>query len=360
MAEYSKLARGSFSPNQNGPISQTINLPFTPQKIEVWNTTQWGSVTSGNIFYSYWDASMTPGTCVNNRWNNTGTSPSTVYMTSNAVSTEGISLINNSSNLMFGPTQQVVSMTAANPPVVTVMNHGYMTGNVVVFEGLYQTTSTGMPQICTIPFVIQVIDANTFSIPWNAAQSNYTALTGSPANASVKQVLNPIEYFPGLGFISSMTFANNLLTIVLTTYTTCSVGQLVSFRIPPIWGTVQLNSGYYGVPIYGTVTMINSNQIFVSTPTALLSAFNSNIPIAAIHGLSYAQLVAVGDVNSGGGQAIQPVLQIPTINGPTIFGAFVNNTASGFILGINTCLNTCHSRDNISWEAKLYDYTQDI
>ena len=67
-------------------------------------------------------------------------------------------------------------------------------------------------------------------------------------------------------------------------------------------------------------------------------------------GQSFPQVVAVGDVNSGGvaysGGALYPsplVNGVSTINGPAISGAFVNNTSQGFIVGVGAAVSDASS-----------------
>jgi hypothetical protein len=355
MAEYSKLARGSFTYSGAAGTPQIINLPFVPQKVEAWDYTSWGNPTAGVNYYTYWDSSLGQGKGLNSIWESTGTSPATPYQTSALQSTACVSTFYTGPGVVFGPQQQVVSITKAAPTVVTVNNHGYSNGDVVTFEGLKQS-GVGMPQITTLPFTVLNVTTNTFEINWNTVQSNYTAITGSPANSFVKKIINPENYYPGVNFINAMILGSNTV-IGLTKYPDYSIGQLVGFRIPAIWGTTQLNSGQNpdlpGFVIYGTVTGIYGNDIVVNIDSTNFTPFNSNIPFNAVSGLSYAQVVAVGDQNNG---SVYPM----TGGSPTIPGAFVNNTSKGFVLGTNSLLSTASSGDKILWEAKYYDYVQDM
>ena len=83
-------------------------------------------------------------------------------------------------------------------------------------------------------------------------------------------------------------------------------------------------------------------------------------------------MLAVGDVNSGGwpytGGALYPSPSFPTssggvstINGPAIQGAFVNNTAQGFVIGAGSGATDASSHlsgttaDFVVWEAAIPD-----
>ena len=354
MAEYSKIAGGYFYYGSGSSgVEKVINLPFYPQSIQIWNNNIMANPVSGANFYTEWDPSWGQGNCLNGLY-------TSALAWSNAASFGGgVTVFNASSGVIFGSPQQIVSIPAANVPAITVTNHGYSVGDVVVFEGLYQTSNTGMIQICGIPFVITAATMNTFNILWNCSLSNYTALSGSPAGAVVKKIINPDQYFPGISFINNITLGTTT-SVEITTIPNVVVGQTVSFRIPPQWGTTQLNSGQNpnipGFAIYGSVLSISNNNININVDSTNFTAFNTNIPFAATPGLSFPQVVGVGDNNTGGGQPVNN--GIPSVNGPSISGAFVNNTKYGFIMGPKTLLQSATTGNTIRWEATAYDYYQ--
>ncbi len=371
MAEYSRFARGKFTSTGG---AQIINLPFQPDFVSMINYTVADSAaTSQNVAAAQWDVGMGQGFAVQQGYNAT---PALIYDTVHA---NGISTFAAGQLLQFGPTLAISGITKASAAVVTTTtNHGLTSGDVVVFQGLFQSSTTGMPQIAGLPFTVTVTGATTFSIPWNTNQSNYTALSGSPAGATVKKVLYPYLYFPGQTFISAIT-TGTTTTIDTTDAHNFVVGQEVAFRIPSQWGTVQLNSLPNtltpGAPVYGYVIAVTDyNTVVVNIDSSAYTAFNSNQTVAATPGLSYAQIVAVGDVNTGGvqisaGSQLYPPPQfspigttlVNTINGPAIKGAYVNNTSQGFIIGVGagsvlTTSTLVGAAGNvIYWEAKLHD-----
>jgi hypothetical protein len=216
-------------------------------------------------------------------------------------------------------------------------------------QGLKQSATTGMQQIAGIPFTITAVTANTFTLNWDTSGSNYTALSGSPSGAVVMKVLYPFLYVPGDNVVSFVT-TGTTTTVSTTMYHNFEVGQEIAFRITNPWGTTQLNSLpnllIPGSPIYGYVTSVTDNWTFVcSINSTGFTAFNVNQPFVNYPGEQFPQVVAVGDVNTGGitifaGSQLYPAPRFPTstnrvstINGPAIRGAFVNNTAQGFIIG---------------------------
>lgn len=369
MAEYSRLAKGSFT---SAGVAKYINLPFQPDAVEMWNYTAGATPANNGVPYAYWDVQMGQGFALANYFN------ATPVLSMGAVTSAGISSFAAGQLLQFGPRQQIVGATAANPIVVNVTAHGYAVGDTIVLEGLYQSATTGMPQIAGIAFTISAVgDADHFTIKWNGSTSNYTALSGSPAGSYVRKVLYPFLYVPGDNVVSALTLASST-TVVTTAYHNFVVGQEVAFRMPSQWGTVELNSlpniVIPGQPIYGVVTSVTDNWTFVvNINSAAYTAYTANVAVSAVNGLTFPQVVAVGDFNTGGtlisaGSPLYPSPEFPTsssrvatINGPAIRGAFVNNTSQGFVIGAGslTGLSSTHlvgaTSDVIYWRAYLSD-----
>lgn len=344
MTEYSKSAHGTFT---STAAAKPIYLPFQPNLVKVWNYSSFATPAQNGVPLGVWDSNMGQGFAMIQAFN------ATPVLTTDVITSNGISTFGAGLDFQYGSQIQISGITKANPAVVTTASaHGYSSGDVVIFQGLYQSSTTGMPQICGIPFTITVTGATTFTIPWNTNQSNYTALSGSPTGAFVKKLLYPFLYAPGACVISAIT------TGTTTTIDTASahnfvVGQEVAFRIPSSYGTTQLNSlpntSIPGSPIYGIVQSVTDyNTFVVNINSTGYTAFNSNQTVASVFGLSFPMVVAVGDYNSGGpqfsGGNLYPSLytvpigttQVPSINGPGILGAFFNNTRQGFVIGAGT------------------------
>ena len=296
MTEYSKIAKVTFT---STGATKAINLPFQPNLIRLFNYTAAVTPATHGVPFAYWDSTMGQGTAVEQVFN------ATPVLTTDVVTANGFSTFAAGLSLQFGPKQQIIGATAANPIVFNVTAHGYAVGDIVQFEGLYQSPTTGMSQIAGMNFVVSAVgDANHFSIVWPGAGSNYTALSGSPVGAFVRKVLYPFLYAPGVSFIEAIT-TGATTTVVTTTPHNLVVGSEVAFRIPTSWGTVQLNSLpdvlIPGSPIYGyVISVTNSTTFVVNINSTGYTAFNTNQTIASVPGLSFPQVLAVGDVNTGG------------------------------------------------------------
>ncbi len=384
MAEYSRLAKGSFVATGT---SGFVNLPFTPDYVELWNYTNIKTAALNSVTRAWWDSNLidtTSSTIPTMLQLYGAATTSTVNdVILNGATTPGINAFKAGQMLQYGPSQQIVSATAANPPVFTVTGHGYKVGDTVLLKGLYQSASTGMAQMAGMMFtIITVGSANTFTVSWDASGTNYTALSASPVGSTVQKVLYPFIYVPQDNYIS-------LITLGATTQVTTTmdhnfeVGQQIAFRIPQAYGTVELNSLpnllIPGSPAYGYVISVASNRTFTcNINSSAYTAFNSNQPLTptnTIPGLSFPQVVAVGDVNTGGqdisaGSQLYPSPKFPTfsnrvetINGPAIKGAFVNNTSQGFSIGsgiaaANGTATIMATGNIIYYHAYLHDYAR--
>jgi len=370
MAEYSRMAKGKFT---STGAAQVVNLPFKPDYIEIINYSAVATPANHGVPFAKWDANMGQGFAVEEVFN------ATPVLTTDIVSSNGFSTFSAGQLLQFGPAKQVVASTKGTTTSFQVTSHGYAVGDVVLFEGLFQSSTTGMPQMNGIPFtVITVTDANNFIVNWNSNNASYTNLSASPASAKVKKILYPYLYFPGASVISAITLGSTT-TIDTASAHNFVVGQEVAFHIPSQWGTVELNSLPNiltpGAPVYGYVIAVTDfNTVVVNIDSSAYTAFTTNIAVASVPGLSFPQIAAVGDVNTGGvqissGSALYPspqfmpisTTQFSTINGPAVLGSFVNNTSQGFIVGAGAGTNDSSSvlvganGNVIYWRAMLHD-----
>jgi len=387
MTEYSRMAKGRFTSTGEWQI---INLPFQPDYVEMVNVTAATTPAQNGVPFATWDANDGQGTAIANYFN------ATPVLSSGAVTSGGISTFSAGLLFQFGATYQHTgstdfSITKASPAVVTTTSaHGLKSGDVVIFQDLYQTSTTGMPQIDGIPFTVTVTSSTQFSIPWNTNQSNYTAFDSSTSTNNVgsfKQVLYPYLYAPGVSIITGIT-TGTTTTIDTTDAHNFVVGQEVAIRMPTVagitpaaWGDSRYNSlpnsTIPGSPIYAYVIAVTDyNTVVLNINSTGYTAYNSNIPVANVSGLQYPQIVAVGDVNTGGvqissGSALYPppfirpigTTTVNTINGPAIQGAFFNNTSQGFIIGSGALTGLASTvlvgavGNVIRWRAFLHDMT---
>ena len=380
MTEYSRMMQGSFT---STGFSQIINLPFQPDYVSFVNLSVMASPAADRVINAVWQSPpMAQGTAAATIYNG-----GTVMVTDSVVS-NGISTFAAGALLQYGPVVKHggspvsdFAISTANPAVVTTTgNHGLSSGDVIIFQNLSQTAVTGMAQIAGIPFTVAVLSPTTFNIDWDTSGTNYTAFNTATSTGNVgsyKKVLYPYLYEPGVNNIGFLAFGATTL-VTTTTAHNFVAGQEVAFRIPQAYGTVELNSLPNGLipgsPKYGFVTaVVDAFNFVVNINSVGFTPFNVNQPFTSMIGQTFAQVLAVGDVNTGGwpfiGGDLYPSPQIftyngvsaPTINGPAIQGAFINNTSQGFIIGNGTCVTDTSAvlvgaaGNVIAWQAQLHD-----
>lgn len=213
MAEYSRMAKGSYTVTTgtlgvSAPSAKIINLPFKPDFVELINLTQAVTPTTHGIPFAYYDAAATPVVVSSKNYDTIVQvfNATPVLTTDSVLQGTGISVFSAGQLLQYGPLQghnqgaiTDFSITAASPAVVTATGHGLTTGNVIIFENLYQTATTGMQQMAGIPLTVTVVNANSFSVNWNASGSNYTVFNTATSTGNVgtyKLVLYPYLYAP--------------------------------------------------------------------------------------------------------------------------------------------------------------------
>ncbi len=399
MTEYSRMAKGNYTVSggtigTTAPNVKVIQLPFKPDFVELINYTAASVMTDDAVPFAWWDASVPPLTISSVNYDTViERSTGSALVTDMVQVGGGISVFSAGQALQFGPIYKhnsvasadfSIALSGAGGPttVTTATDHNLSSGDVIVFEGLYQTSTTGMPQLNGVWFTVTVLTPTTFTIPWDTSNATfYTAFNSNTSTGNVglwRKVLYPYLYFPGVATISGITLGNTT-TIDTTDAHNFVVGQEVAFRIPPAWGTVELNSLPNnltpGAPAYGYVIAVTDyNTVVVNINSSNYTAFNVNQTVASVPGLSYPEIVAVGDVNTGGvqissGSQLYPppyyspigTVRVNTINGPAIQGAFVNNTSQGFVIGNfgarndSTAFVGGSDGDIMEWRAYLHD-----
>lgn len=382
MAEYSRLASGQVI-STGGPTP--VICPFVPNYIEISNATRLSGTNSG-VSKAWWETDMGQGAAfLTTTTNATSDLSAFIDATGGANSTSGFTMgtgfqtIQAGISLQYGPTTLLGGsggIAKTSPTVLTVTTtaaHGLVAGNWVVFQNLYETSSTGMQQIAGIPFeVLTSGSTTTFTIGWVGNSANLTAITAGGLNgkASFKQILYPVLYAPGVAFPWSISTSGNVTTIITTAPHNFQVGQEIAFRIPAVYGSIELNSLpdvlIPGSPKYYYVASVVSDVEFTVNNLPAYTAFTvANTAFTSFPGEQFAQVLAVGDVNSGGypytGGALYPSptvyngfsrTAVSTINGPAIQGAYINATFQGFIIGSAIAGS---AEDVIFWRAYLHD-----
>lgn len=336
MTEYNKISEGYFT---STGVAKTIQLPYLPNSFEVWNVTAMGTPTQNEIIRAISWQDATAGTASVEYFN------ATPVLTTTTLASGGITFID-AGTYQYGPTLTITGITAASPAVVTTStNHNLVTGDAVWIYG-----TTGMLQIAGAAYTITRLSATTFSIAVSAAGF------AAPATAGFcKKILYPDLYTP---FGSNITAITTGATTVITTALNHGfvVGQEVFFVIPQVsttaWGTTQLDTLAYNtanaVPQQAYVTAVTANTITVNVNSSAFTAFAFPTSAQAALGMTFPQVLAVGDQNFGSTGNVPPIAQ----SSLTIPGAWYANTFKGVTIGLGNGTQVLHATsDVVRWRA---------
>ncbi len=361
MTEYSKILRGTFTSNGNAKF---LSLPMVPDTIEIWNKTEWNSAVDDTVFQAIGFAEDAAGTadCL---IKTAAEAVGAIQITSG-----GFSFIS-AGTYQYGPTFTISGIVAATGIATTTAPHGFAVGDAVLLYG-----TLGMLQIAgTMTTVTAVTSPTTFTIG-NIPTAGFAAAATA---GFVKKVLYPDLYVP---FGTNITAVSTGATTTITTSVNHSfvIGQEVFFVIPstsfvnttPVWGTTQLDSQFVvqstGIPQQAYVTAIPAaNQITVNVNSTGFGTFTYPTSAQAALGITFPQVLAIGDQNSGG-TLVPPLPPQPSgtpiagtlyPNAITIPGAYLPNTRQGVIVGLGTVDAVMHTTsDVIAWRAIFPDAVQ--
>jgi hypothetical protein len=342
MSEYNKISEGYFT---STGVAKFLNLPFVPDQIEIWNKTKWATNTNNLVKYATGFSEDAAGTAY------AIISDGSAHDNNATLVAGGFTFIS-AGTYQYGPTITISGITQAASAVVTTSSpHGLATGDSVLIYG-----TTGMLQISPAAYTVTVLSTTTFSIPVNSSGFAAAATAGF-----MKQILYPDLYVP-YGTVITAISTGTTTTITTALNHGFVVGQEVFFVIPTVsttaWGTTQLDTLAYNtanaVPQQAYVTSVPAaNQIVVNVNSTGYTAFAYPTSAQAALGMTFPQVVAIGDQNSGisGSSAIPPVT--PPI---TIPGAYYANTRQGVIIGTGNGTQIMHqTNDVVRWRAIFPD-----
>jgi hypothetical protein len=331
MTEYNKISDVTFT---STGVAKYIKLPYLPDSVEMWNKTASALNTNHLVASAIGWAAENSGVAYTQTSN--GTANTNVKITAG-----GFSFVT-AGTYQYGPTLTISGIVAATGVVTTTTPHNLAVGDAVQIYG-----TTGMLQIAgTATTVTAVPSTTTFTlgnIPTAGFAANATA-------GFAKKILYPDLYKPYGTIVTGVTAAN---PCVITTSLNHSfvVGQEVFFVMPQtaftgVWGMGGLDSAAVvnatGIPQQAYVTAITSNTITINIDSSGFAAFTYPTSAQAALGITFPQVFAIGDQNSGQSSVVQPLT--PPI---TIPGAFYANTSQGVIVGIGDGTTLMHQTGDV-------------
>jgi hypothetical protein len=333
MAEYSKIIRGNFT---STGANKFISLPMVPDTIEIWNKTEYASGTNHNAISAIGFADDPKGSGL-----------ATAYNVSNELvgvaMTSGAFTFVSAGDYNYGPVFTITAINHTTGVVTTSAPHGYSVGDTVLIYA-----NVVMKQIGGELFTITAVGSTTtFTI-------NIGGLVGAvdETGALVKQLFYPDLYIPfGCPIVSITQAAQAVITTSVNH--AFVVGQEVAFVIPSQWGMTQLDSKAYifanNRPLVAIVVAVTARSITVNVNTTAFTAFAIPSAATAALGMSFAQVLPIGDQNFGGTvDAFGFPAYLGVKNGVIgIPGAFTGNTRQGVIVGTGDGTTVLHTTSDV-------------
>ena len=344
MAQYSKILRGTFT---STGANKALYLPMKPDMIEIWNKTKYATTTNNTGVSAIGFAEDNDGTGYVTASNGTA-------WLGKIVTSGGFTFFS-AGSFTFGPATTAVAGTPvsqAAAAVVTSASHGLQTGDAVLITG-----TTGMLQIAGVVYTITRIDANSFSIPVDSS-----GFAAAATSVTWKKLLYPDLYIPQSCVVTAVTKASSAVVTTATNHNFV-VGQEVAFVVPSDWGMVQLDSSTYlqtsnGIPQQAYVTAVTANTVTVNVNSTGFTTFAYPTSAVAALGVTPAQIIAIGDQNTG--WQLNSSGQVPYLgvkNGVIgIPGAYAANTRQGVVVGTGDGTTIIHANnDVVAWRATFPD-----
>jgi hypothetical protein len=253
-----------------------LQLPTDVNFFQIWNYTDYGS-------------SANPGIVKRASWFNT--MPNDYYLgtknTDGAATDEsvlgtsgGFRWLESQPNNLEAAGNAITAITAATPPVVSKVAHGYQVGDTVQL-----TATTGMLQIAGYEATVTVRDsANAFSIGYIPGAGFAAAATAGVA----RRISTPPMFAPRRRYITAITQATSAVVTLSVTHG-YQVGEKVRFNVSSDWDMTEIDG------LLGEITAISTanNTITVDIDSSAFTAFawpaSGDTPFTPAH------VVPVGD-----------------------------------------------------------------
>lgn len=332
------ISQGTFT---QGSTATNIRLPIVSDvdRFSVYNITKMaaGQTTAVGVQY-YWQRGFPQGAMIRySKSNAANATDLTQYVTS-----AGFNLINTvdqAPGVLNNGGAAITAISVANPPVVTSVGSNLTAGTVV---RLYSTT--GAAQYGGLDWTVgyNTLTANTFDLSYAGANAN----AGTAGSFRVIPY-NPI-FYPRVRYITSITRATQAVVVTSVTHG-MQIGMKVSFKIPAVYGMVELDGLTGTVVAVNTSTTVNSFTVDIDTSAFTAFTFPTNAQAAAAP-LSPACVVPAGEDTAYAQNNNQPFPVAP----------YKNVAYIGIELTAGTNSPAGSANDVIYWVAEKADSTNTI
>lgn len=256
-----------------------LQLPAEVHHFQIWNYTgQSSTANPGIIKRAYWFLGMPTDYYLGVKNTDGAATDESLLGT-----TGGFRWMQSQPNNIEAVGNAITAITAATPPVVSKVAHGYQVGDTVLL-----TATTGMLQIAGMEATVTVLDsADTFSIGYIPGAGFAAAATGGVA----RRISTPPMFAPRRRFVTAITQAASAVITMSVTHG-YQVGEKVTLRVSADFGMTEIDSEV------GEITAISAanNTITVNIDTQTYTAFA--IPASTTVPFTHAQVIPVAEIPS--------------------------------------------------------------
>lgn len=330
MLPYSMMAGGNFTKaDVTVPTDLVVNPQNPPDFIWLRNRTAWGNAADATQDVEWqWHNGMAQGTA-----QTLNQTTATLALKSGALAADGISTYDTANPPVYAALA-ATAVSNANPAVVAMAN----TGTIAVGDTVRLYAVTGMQQIAGLDFTVTAVTTNV------SITLGYLNAAGFLAPATAAQVVKiiPSRFYPRYRWITGITQAAAAVVTFSHTHD-FTVGERVSFRIPPQFGMSELNN------VSATVTAITASTITIDVDTSGFTAFA--YPTSAIAAAGISPAVCVPSASG-----VIPGANPPAMN---IQDAFDNRNVRVIHLGA-TMFAAATNGDVFDWAAYKFDQFNNV
>lgn len=286
MSLLSQMLTGSFT---SDGAAFTLDLPSDVQDFEMINLTDIGSTAGATpVMTARWVLGMDDGEAIYA----TKTNGSATIAIATTTTSGGFTRVTDSGDQTPGAS---VSLTAGadavNQAATAVAKTGDTSGLTTDSSVVRMFSTTDMFQIAGMDFTVGTVNSNT------DFELKYLDSSGfaDDATAGSFRVIpfNP-RFYPRRRFITAITAASSAVVTLSVTHG-FTVGQAVRFIVSADWGMSEMDS------LIGNITAISTanNTITVDIDSSAFTAFAFPTSATAATGVTFAQVVPVGEEASG-------------------------------------------------------------
>lgn len=279
------LIVGQFTSDATDEIID-LNPNHNILSVDLANITQFGSAAAATpVMTAHWELGYTNGWVLRQLKTNGAATLQIPAMTT----TLGISVLDTSDQTPGALVATGTAISAANPALVTDASTGTLVANSTVVR-MFNTT--GMLQIAGMDFTVGTVNAG---VSFQLRYLDSSGFAAAATNADWRIIPFDPQFYPRRRYITNITQAANAV-ITMSVAHNFTVGEYVRIYVPDSnFGMTQIHEQLGQIT---AVTTGATNTITVNINSTSFSAFSFPTSAVAAAGITFPQVVPVGEIST--------------------------------------------------------------